>query len=456
MTRKQLLFALSSALLLLSMVCGGGPESPLISGFIEIIGCALIGLAIVGLCNDECPRNAYPALVLIVLIVAVPMLHLIPLPAGVWRSLPGRDMPDRISQLAGQGLLPRPLSLSPEDTRMHALALIVPAAMFLATLQLDARSRDRIITLIVVLAFASAILGAFQVVIGAQLYFFEDTHLGFPVGFFANRNHEGDLMVIAIPLSVRAIAAMKLRRDLQQIARLALIMFFCVAVIATQSRSALGLLPVGLLGAVVVYEGALGGRRFWLSAAGLVVLTIFGAAMLQFTPIGARVLARFNEVGSDLRPEVWKASLVAIREYWPFGSGVGSFVPVYMIVEDLNFVRDTWMNHAHNDYLELVIEAGASAIVLITFYFVLLVLRVVASSPRWLGFQKWAAISGIAILLLHSITDYPLRTFGLLAIFAFLNALLFPSKESLRVRHERVHPVDPQPSFLRSTDGVAI
>jgi O-antigen ligase len=449
MTREQLLLPLAALLILAGGVFGGGPVGPELSGFVELIACGVLGLAIVGLVNGECPRQAYPALALILLVGIIPLLQLIPLPPSMWRTLPGHAVPDAISQLAGQGGMARPLSLSPEDTRMHALSLIVPFAMFLATLQLDTPARDRLIIVIVGFAFVSAILGVFQVLIGNQLYLYDFTHLGYPVGFFANRNHEGDLLLIALPLSVRMVASFRIRRDMRRAIMIGLVLFFTAAVVATQSRSALVILPAALLGAYVTYEGRLGGRQFWMITAGLVAIAVLGALVLLYTSVGQHVLDRFNEVDQDLRPQIWKGTIVGIQQYWPTGSGLGSFVPVYRMIEDLNFVKERWVNHAHDEYLEILLETGLAGAILLATYAILFVVRMFARTPDWLGQHKWAAFTGIMVLLLHSLTDYPMRTFGLVAIFAFLNGLLFPSTRALRVRRERSHPVDPQPDFLR-------
>jgi O-antigen ligase len=456
MTREQLLLWLCALLVVTGGVLCGGPTNPILSLVVELIGCGLIGTALIGFFNGEAPRGIAPAIVFILLIGLLPLVQLAPLPVSMWRSLPGHAIPDTISKLVGRGDLSRPLSLSPEDTRMWALAFIVPVAMFVGAVQLDTQARDRLILVIVGFAVASAVLGVFQVTTG-QFYYYQQSHVGYPIGFFANRNHQGDLMLIAMPLSARLTATMHARRQFRRNATVALAVFFAAAVVATQSRTALTLLPIAVLGTYITFAGQIGGRQFWLVLAGLAGLSAAVGAVLLLSPIGQHVLRRFNEFDADPRQHIWSATIVGIHQFWPAGSGLGSFVPVYKMLEDLNFMDDKWVNHAHEDYLEILLEAGLAGAILLAAYPVLLISRLFSSIPSWLGQHKWAALTGIAILMLHALTDYSLRTFGLVAIFAFFNALLYPSRHMSRPRHigEARRVADPPPAFADSPTPTA-
>jgi O-antigen ligase len=98
--------------------------------------------------------------------------------------------------------------------------------------------------------------------------------------------------------------------------------------------------------------------------------------------------------------------------------------------EDLDWVGSSWVNHAHNDYLELALVAGLPAVVMIIAYFVVAGTALARRLSFPLRGQRYAATAGIVILAGHSITDYPLRTFALLTLFAFFSALLYPSREA--------------------------
>ncbi|MDH7637280.1 O-antigen ligase family protein [Sphingomonas oryzagri] len=442
-------FALTALLLLASGLLGGGVTAPNISMLVELIGCAVLGIAMIGIVDGKYPDHAKSALVFAACVALVPFIQLIPLPASIWRSLPGRAVPDTISQLIGQGDQARPIALDPEQAAMRGLALIVPIAAFVATLQLGTRKRDQLMMLVVGLAFCSLLLGVFQVATG-RFYLFSFVHFGLPVGLFANRNHQADLLLLAIPMCARIAETLPFRHDRRRLILLCAVLFFTVGIIATQSRTALAILPVVIVVAFVIHSGNIASRTIWIGSATIGAVAVIAAALLIWTPIGAHALHRFQDVGEDLRPQLWRGTIAAAKSFWPVGSGVGSFVPVYDMFADLDSVNAAWVNHAHNDYLELFLETGVAGIVLIVAYAILLGLRVFPRLSGDAAQQRLVGFTGLAILLLHSITDYPMRTFILLAAFGQLNAMLFPARDA-RMRSRRKGPfkVSPQPDFLQ-------
>lgn len=422
--------ALLSLLFVVGGVIGGGPTSPILSMIVELIACVLGAVGIAGIIDGHYPREAWPALVLLILICAVPMLQLIPLPATLGARLPGREVPDAILRLIGADGNSRPLSLDPEQTRLAMLTLSVPAATFIASLQLTRSSRELIFKIIVAFSFISAIFGVFQVAKGGiDLGIYPTTHSGFPIGFFANRNHEADLLLIAMPFSACIIDAQNWPKRTKSTTLAGSIVVFSLAVAATQSRTGLALIPLALLTILAIQIGNVRDVRFWKSVVGLGAFLIAGYAVFSLTPVGTRVSRRFSDVANDLRPHIWAGTREAISNFWPAGSGIGTFPPVYNMFEDLNSVRESWVNHAHNDYLELLLVAGLPAALLLITFTVLFIASLTRRLPFPLRGQRYAGVGALLILLIHSTTDYPLRTFALLAIFAFSAALLYPSNE---------------------------
>jgi hypothetical protein len=454
--RERSLSALIIAVFLAGGVIGGGPTSAHLSMFVELLAVVLAALAVAGLVDGNFPERSVPAMVLLLLICIVPLLQLVPLPADYWKSLPGRDIPGEISRLAGLPNLARPISLTPEETRLAALSLIVPASVFLATLQLGMRERDRIMMTIVLFAFASAILGIFQVAAGGglNLGIYRQIHDGYSIGFFANRNHQATLLLIAIPMSVRMIGLQRWDHRTRTVMTVVALLFFSLSVVGTISRAGFLLLPLAVGGALVVWIGDLRDKRIWLGLAGLVIVLVAGSLAIQLTPLGHRVIHRFSDVGEDLRPIIWQGSWAAARSFWPIGSGTGSFVPVYKMFEDLNSVNDAWVNHAHDDYLELLLDDGGAAVLLFLGYLIFLTTALIRSVPMPLRSQRYVVVSTIAILMAHSLMDYPLRTFGLITIFAFANALLLPPRDVRRMTRSGSHPTSPPPAFARAPADV--
>ena len=60
----------------------------------------------------------------------------------------------------------------------------------------------------------------------------------------------------------------------------------------------------------------------------------------------------------DTRFDLWQDTLTAIGNFWPVGSGLGSFSRAILPSERFAVIDETFPNRAHNDYLEFLLEAG--------------------------------------------------------------------------------------------------
>jgi O-antigen ligase len=153
---------------------------------------------------------------------------------------------------------------------------------------------------------------------------------------------------------------------------------------------------------------------------------------VQFTLY--RVMERFLAVDpmEDTRVLIARITIEAAKAYMPFGSGMGTFVPVYAMYEKpQDAMVNVYANHAHDDVLELWLETGVVGIVLMGVFMTWLVLRSINVWRRApLGgreIDRSLARAGtliIGLLVAHSFLDYPLRTDAMMAIMAFACALL--------------------------------
>jgi O-antigen ligase len=111
---------------------------------------------------------------------------------------------------------------------------------------------------------------------------------------------------------------------------------------------------------------------------------------------------------------------------------VGSYVEAYQVLEPDNLLRPTFSNHAHNEVLEILFTAGIPGAVLI-----LLALAFLAAAV-WRGLRtageaalfKRLGILVIILLAIASISDYPVRTPILSAVFV-LAAIWASASQSL-------------------------
>ena len=108
--------------------------------------------------------------------------------------------------------------------------------------------------------------------------------------------------------------------------------------------------------------------------------------------------------------------------YFPIGSGIGSFESAFRIFEPDELLGPNYINMAHNDILQLAIEGGLVSLLLLLVTISLIVIAAVKAGqklPENKSKAFWAALFGsIAVLLLSSAFDYPLRTPLLQALLA--------------------------------------
>ena len=149
-------------------------------------------------------------------------------------------------------------------------------------------------------------------------------------------------------------------------------------------------------------------------------------AMLLLLGCIVSVIFGIEALSEDSRLATFNNAISAISGNWLFGTGLGSFPLVYPGYEPLSELSATFANHVHNDYLELVLEGGLAAILLILVFIVLVCLNFFNTT------LSQAAGLAVASVLVHSLVDYPLRTMAVATIFATISAMLFSRAELMQ------------------------
>ena len=129
------------------------------------------------------------------------------------------------------------------------------------------------------------------------------------------------------------------------------------------------------------------------------------------------------------RVEIWATSARAIGDFKLTGSGLGTFERAYRHYEDPRVVDTTYVNHAHNDYLELIVELGLAGLVLMALFVAWWARHAIAA---WRSSEPYAraGIIGSATILLHSLVDFPLRTSAIAALFAMCIGTMVARRQS--------------------------
>jgi len=422
LTEVLMLMALAAA-----FVLGGSPNEPGLALLtILILSSALLAWAL-GQGAWQAFRQL-PGLAQIALL-SMPLLwmvHLVPLPPGLWGLLPGRELPARIFELIGTSDRFHPLSVMPRNT-LFGLATLLPAiALFAAALLLDERGRHRLVAGFLVLVAISVVVGLVQLSSRGAIFNFYDTgHRRNLLGFFANRNHQGLMLAMSgVFFAVFLRCAIRDSRIALGASALVSLMLITAAV-GSLSRAGLALTLTGLVCIhLYVFAGHLSRSRYlMIAAAFLAVIAILYSISLN--PVVDRAITRYGDVGDDGRWEIWRLSMPLVSQYFPWGSGLGTFVESYQAIEQLDVVDTSYLNHAHNDYLEWLAEAGVPGVLVLVLMGAMLVQRLAALRARGWTSSVYAvpACLVIGLAALHSIVDYPLRTQSIAAVFGLSLAL---------------------------------
>lgn len=369
-------------------------------------------------------------------------LQLIPLPPAVWQSLPGRELAAQIDHTSGLGDVWRPFSMVPWRTVNAMFALVVPLAVFLWMLLLPSTARHRVVYVLLSLVVLTMVLGLLQVIGGPKnsFYLYRITNDDSAVGLFANRNHNAIFLALGFPLLAATLALLPAPAELirtREWAAAGAGVLLLPFLLITQSRAGIvmGLVCVAL--ALWIYQSptaaaqkrrprrAIDPRLAFgvIAGAGLIALTMLFTATNAIDRVG-----RLGTSDDELRLQIWPPIVDLVWDYLPWGSGIGTFVEVYATIERDWLLAVEYVNHAHNDFLELLLEGGIPFFLLLVIS-LLVLLRVGwanlrdASSPRERVLYK-LGFAILFVLALGSVYDYPLRTPSFAALLAVAVALL--------------------------------
>jgi O-antigen ligase len=445
MTRRLRSFAIPSFLLLCLLAGGSSSQGVLANAALQLVAVLLLAWAAVAPRPEPLGRPGRLLLVIAIASILLIVLQLVPLPPGVWSSLSGRDRVADAYEMLGYPLPSLPLSLSPYQTLASSYSLLPPLGVLAGIIVLRAHRESWIAGAVILGALASVFLGALQVASAGQAgwtYLYEITNTG-AVGFFANRNHMATLLLAAIPFAAAVFASghPRIKGRGAGFATLALggggFLMLVVGLLLNRSLAAFALaVPVIAFSAVILPAGwrlrrALLPLAFLALAAAVVAMSTSSVRSLSETDIGA-----FTS-----RTQMWENTSGAIAATFPLGTGLGTFSQVYAAAENPANVAPTYINHAHNDYLELLLETGAPGLILILLFlgwWAWAALRV-WRSPSSTAFARAATVASAAILA-HSIVDFPLRTAAIAALLAAcVGTMAQPPRER---RSERAKHVD--------------
>lgn len=417
-------------------------------------------------------RTAWGFLALLFLL---PLTQLLPVPMALWASLPGRSFYAGAFARAGDGGAGfewRAISLIPTATESAWLSLLPLLAVFLVVLDLTSRQVLRLVLVFLGIAVGEALLGLIQYGDGPDsLFRLGNTFMsGSASGTYINRNHLAGLLEMALPVGLALLAATvghgrpwhssgsrgRSGRTFRQwlarfsVARInqaavfgAMSLAILLGLIFTRSRAGVSLAMTGILLCTLIFSYRLGGRNAYGLIGTFTAIGVGLASLIGLAPIWSRFA--YSDPIEDGRWRIYDATVQAIGEFFPLGSGAGTFMDVLRRFHPVDLPGVT-INRAHNDYLEWMLEFGLIAVLLVAAWLAFYIRQWgrVWKRGEWISFRFAQAGAGIALLLmmLHALVDFNLRIPANALFAAFLAAVFFhrPLEEGRSPSRRRRQP----------------
>ena len=255
-------------------------------------------------------------------------------------------------------------------------------------------------------------------------------------GSYVDHDHFAGLMEMLTPIPLVLTMGRILRGGIRALVG------FCTVLMATTiflSGSRAGMLAF-VLEIVLLSTLTFAQRRNLRVAIGSFAVCLLILGFLIFLGKG-HILGRLGDLAPGIRLNITRDCLRMFLHRPLLGWGLGTFPTVYPSYR--TFYTNLFVNEAHNDYAQLLVETGLLGFALMLWFLIALYRHGWPTSRRW-EFQwdravSLAAFLGCTGILLHSFVDFNLQIPANAAMFYVLCALAASelSSESSRSRRSR-------------------
>ena len=431
---RKLRFGVIPFYLMLCLMLGGSTRGHWANMALQLLAIGILAWAALARRPGQMPTSASVITILAGLTALLIAIQLVPLPPAVWSALPGRDFVANGYALLGQPLPWLPISLAPFQTLASALWLLPPFAVIAGMLHLGAFRGSWLAAALAFTSFVAILLGSLQVAssdpLSSPWYFYQIANFGQATGFFANSNHMATLLVVTIPFLVAVFepSAARAKSAYTAVGKTAILSGAMIVILLglalNGSLAGWGLgVPVIAASLLLRYPPRPGWARW--SMIGLAVLSAASVALIFSSPMQNNLTSAGADQSFESRFTIFRTSLSAAADFAPMGSGVGTFTDVYPSYENSAVVGPTFVNHAHSDFIEILLETGLPGLAIMALFLIWWAGRAMAIW-RSLSVDHYARAATIALaaILAHSLVDYPLRTTAISAVFAMCVALM--------------------------------
>lgn len=316
---------------------------------------------------------------------------------------------------------------------------------FLASQTLVRGSQARRLALI--FSIYGAAVASFALVQGissnGKLYWLRQPRMGgWVYGPYVNHNHYAGLMEMLVPIPlVLSLTHLASPRARNLAATAAAVMVGTIFLSGSRGGMLAIVTELVILGVVLAKQ-----KRGWRTAIGLGLFAAVVAGLLIW--VGGSVLSEriasvgplHSEISSDVRSQIYRDGL---RMFWQkpvFGWGLGTFPVVYP--EFRTFYTNFFVNEAHNDYLQLLVETGGLGFATMVFFVLTVCKTALRKVGNWSsdinGAVALACLLGVSGILIHSAIDFNLQIPANTALFYVLCTIAVSPRFMTQARRRRV------------------
>ena len=318
----------------------------------------------------------------------------------------------------------------------------------------DRKTFKRMVWVVVAVGIFESIYGLIQVLIpGVGVWWVpaDFAYEGCATGTYICRNHFAGLLGMFWPVALGMTlaqgewegkkglkAVLSEERMGHQVVGFLVVTLLLVALLFSQSRGGI----LGVLVSMAVFTALLGsvsGRFRW--GVGIVLVLLISLVAVYGGSIGFdRIVERFLQIegGAGGRMELWRQTWRMISDH-PAGIGLGNFQVLEPVYVDPGRDGIRYF-HAHNDYLQLLVEAGwVGAVTLVggLFFFLVRAIRRIRKVRFDVGrfrlLVSAGALAGICSMVFHGFLDFnfqiPANQVYFVLLMALVESGLWPGKK---------------------------
>jgi O-antigen ligase len=274
---------------------------------------------------------------------------------------------------------------------------------------------------------------------------------GWIYGPYVNHNHYAGLMELLLPVPLIFSLIRGARGPRKIMAGLAAAVMGCTIFLSGSRGGMLAfLVQIGLLSAIAGWREK--NRKLTLALASFLAIALGLVLWLGGAELAKRLTSIHSEARAELsggtRIEIDRDALHMFAAKPIAGWGLGTFPDVYP--QFRSFHTNFFINQAHNDYLQLLVEMGAVGFVIMLWFLGTLFRTALRKLKNWPeetnGAVALAALLGIMGILIHSFVDFNLQIpanaaiFYVFCVIAAMDSKFGKSRRKLVRRVERMEP----------------